>query len=95
MFWLIGVYFIVGLMCNFGVSVIVALMLGKRCDEKGGSYEQMFNKHFLVSDKWLETQLPIPIVLYPVVKTIFFPFNVASMIKCYKDAVCDLNKEDE
>lgn len=95
MFWLVCAYLFTGLVCNFCVSVVVALLLGKRCEEKGGSYEQMFNKHFLVSDKWLETQLPIPIVLYPVVKTIFFPFNVASMIKCYKDAIYDLNKEDE
>lgn len=92
MVWFVVGYLAFAIVCNFFCSLIVGIKLVNKCDSVEGLYDRVFHKHFLKSDYWIESELMLPVWLKPIFKTIFFPFNMTSLIKCYRDAVKDADE---
>lgn len=89
MFWVIVGYLAFAIACNFFCSLIVGLKLINKCEPMEDLYDEMFQKHFMREDQWIESELALPNWARPLFKTVFFPFNMASLIRCYLNASKD------
>ena len=79
-------YFATAVVLNCVVSYIVTDRLIRKCGNRKFLYMHVTRKFFDHSERWIENRFNLPLILVPFVKQIFFPFNIAATIGCYKDS---------
>ena len=92
MIWFIVGYFVVAIVANLSTSYIIIHKLSNKCGNNRELFHTLIDRYFRKSDNWLERNLPIPYILDPLIKQVFFPFNLAALIKCYRDASSHLKQ---
>ena len=90
MIWFICIYFIFAVVSNILTSYIIVRKISKECGNNRELFRKIMGTRFRESSNWLETSLPIPVVFHPIIKQIFFPFNIYALIKCYREAIVDV-----
>ena len=92
MIWFIVGYFVLAIISNVTASYIVIHKLSNKCGNNRELFHTLIDRHFRNSDNWLERNLPLPYILDPLIKQVFFPFNIAAVIKCYREATSRLKQ---
>ena len=92
MIWFIVGYFVLAIIANLSVSYIVIHKLSNKCGNNRELFHTLIDKYFRNSNNWLERNIPLPYIFDPIIKQVFFPFNIAAVIKCYREATSRLKQ---
>ena len=74
MIWFIVGYFALAIISNVTVSYIVIHKLSNKCGNNRELFHTLIDRYFRNSDNWLERNLPLPYILDPVIKQVFFSY---------------------